>query len=930
MRRFHSIPLARISCLLLAWTFPLVVTAQLRMSDIPPEFREELRSRGIDLEGVLFQAQQLGLNLENPQSAALRARQLGIPESRIREMLRVADELKRIRTDTPAGGAAAILQDAGPTGSGQAPRVTVSAPIVRRALTFQDSMKLAGGVVGEVASPYFGYEMFRRMPGIFEPSPVGPVDAAYLVGPGDELRLTVWGAAEFQYDLLVDQEGRVFLSSAGQFMVAGKRLDRLRIDMKRWLSRTYSGLTTDPPTVFMDVTLTRLRPIKVFVLGEVAQPGGYTLNSYSTVFNALYSVGGPLIRGSLRDIRVIREGKVISEVDFYDYLLKGYASRPTYLQDNDHIFIPLRGKTVSIQGEVKRPAIYELKPKEQFSQLLDYVGGLTADAYTKRVQIDRIVPFRHRKDPSIAREVLDVDLEPVLAGKRNIRLFDGDGIQIYSILNVLENAVSIHGAVKQPGRYELNRSVQTVRDLIRMADGLIGDAYQGKADLVRTRDDSTQVHISIDLARALEDHPTENLPLLPRDALYIYSTQDLVDTMSVQIFGEVRAPGVYAWRDSMTVYDLLFLGGGLLDEQFLKEVFLERADLFRKPPGGTDEIIVPFHLWEALNGRGMAAELLQPQDRIRIYPVYVEEIRDKFVTILGAVKEPGRYALQANMTVEDLILQAGGFTEEAYLLEATVSRLLDGRTSADERATEIIVPLTSTSVEGVSFTLADSAQALLGARQVTLQRRDRVYIRTDPDYERQETVTVTGEVKFPGTYTLLLVNETLSQVVARAGGVLASGYAQGGRLMRGRERVIIDLEEAISGKRRSDLNLLGGDEIIVPPKPNTVAVRGNVAIEGLIKYVAGKRLSYYLDRAGGVGENNENIFLTQASGATYKMGRTLLILRENPVVEDGAIITVTLQPEELDSATLDVGKTITEVFALISSALTIIVLATRL
>jgi protein involved in polysaccharide export with SLBB domain len=902
---------------------PLYALAQMQLSDIPPDVMDALRSRGIDVEQALSQAEELGIDLRDPQRAALRARQLGIPESQIQEMLRTADEIRRLST---GGTARQVQPDQGIQGDPAFYQQPLDTVVASQDTVALDTAKQVVPTVERTLQRYFGYDMFKRMPGIFKPSPVGPVDEAYLVGPSDELRLTVWGAAEFQYDLQVDREGRIYISNVGQFMVAGKRLDRLRRDMKRWLSRTYAGLVTDPPTVFMDIAVTRLRPIKVFVLGEVAQPGGYSLNSHSTVFNALYSVGGPLTRGSLRAIQVIRDGKVIAKVDFYNYLLKGYESNPVHLQDNDHIFIPLRGTTASILGEVKRPAIYELTGKESLTHLLDYAGGLTANAYIKRVQIERILPHQKRDDPSIARQVMDVDLEPVLAGKRRIPLFDGDSVHVFSVLDILENAVSIFGSVKQPGRYQLDKSIRTVKDLILKADSLTGDAYLGKADLVRTREDSSEVMISLDLESVLSDRPTHNLPLLPRDEIFIYSIRDLEDTYEVEITGQVRSPGISAWRDSMTVYDLLFQGGGLLDEQYLKDVFLERADLFRKTPDGADEFITPFHLGEALEGRGMASDILQPGDRIQVYSIYVEEIPEKYVTILGAVKNPGKYPLQRNMTVEDIILQAGGFTEEAYLLEAQLSRLTNKHNPSTQRALLLTVPLSTNSLDKVTFALDDTTLALREARKIVLQQRDIVYIRSDPEYIGQDTVVVTGEVRFPGQYTLLEENETLSSVITRVGGVLPTGYAKGGRLIRGRERVIIDLEDAVQGKRRADVILLAGDEIIIPPKPNTVAVRGNVAIEGLIKYVEGKRLQYYLDQAGGRGERTENVFLTQASGATFKVHRILWLFRRNPTVDDGAIITVTQKSEEEEQVSPDIGQTITDVFAVISSAVTIIVL----
>ncbi|MCH7858661.1 MAG: SLBB domain-containing protein [Candidatus Marinimicrobia bacterium] len=809
---------------------PATSFSQLRLSDIPREVRDELNAQGINLLQVLDQAERFGIDLHNPQQAALRARNLGVPEGQVQQMLRIA-ETYRQALSSPAGSRSrpVLLK-------GTLPREESLFELGADSIAMEiapTGLELSREAAGRQRSRYFGYEVFKNRPWAFSPSFLGPADEAYMVGPGDELRLTVWGAAEFQYDLQVDREGRIYLPNAGQLMVAGKRLGRLRRDMKRWLSRTQGGLQTDPPTIFMDLALTRLRPIKVFVLGEVAQPGGYTLASSSTVFNALYSVGGPLTAGTLRNIRVIRDGKVVANVDFYNYLLKGYEANPIRLSDNDHIFIPLRGKTVAIFGEVKRPAIYELKAGETFSDLLEFSGGLTAAAYTKRIQIERIIPFNMRLDPSMAREVVDVDIEPVLLGKRKIPLLDSDTVRVFSTLDVMENAVGVHGAVKQPGRYELNDTVRTVRDLIAKADGLMGDAFLGKADLVRTLEDSTEVIFSLKLEELLADPTSENMQLLPRDRLFIYSVNELIT-----------------------------------DEQ---------------------------------------------------------------VTILGAVKQPGEYRLWRDMTVEDLIFQSGGFTEDAYLVDAQLSRLPNENKSVGEKAILLQIPLTAKRLEGRTSAAEDTYLALAQqAGKVRLRHRDIVYIRTDPDYTKQDTVLVRGEVKFPGRYTLLRENETLSDVITRAGGVLPTGYPMGGRLIRDGERVVIRIDEAIRGKKRADIILLSGDEIIIPPSPNTVAIRGNVGLQGLVKYDKARRVAYYLDQAGGLGDRVESIFLTQASGATFQLKRRLWLVRQNPVVDEGALITVTKKPEPGESVPFDLGATIRDTFAIISSAVTIIVLAQQI
>ena len=794
---------------------------------------------------------------------------------------------------------------------------------------------------------YFGYDTFKTIPDAFTPQPTGPADGSYIVGPDDELRLTVWGGAEFTYDLQVDPEGRVTVPNVGQLTVAGKSLDDLRQDMKSWLSRSYAGLTSDPPTVFMDLTLTRVRPTQVFVLGEVPQPGGYMVSSFSTVFNALYSVGGPLQRGTLRNIKLIRDGEVVSTVDLYDYLMEGYSPNSVQLRSNDYVFVPPRGKTVAITGAVKRPAYYEMQEGETMANLLDYAGGLKPRAYAKRFRIERVVPFGEREDPSVARKVIDASLEEVRSDSMDIDLADGDRVRILSIAEAKDPAVQaridaaeVTGAVFQPGQYEIGRSVRTVKDLIERADGLTGDAYRPQADLVRIDDSLNQTSRSLDLNAVMDDAPQANVVLQPGDSLHVPSRRKMRADRTVRITGQVRNPGTYRYREGMTLRSLLVKGGGLTDEEYRKDVFLGRADLFRVSGDGDEERVIPFHLGNVLNGQGMADRTLRPEDEVRVYPASVGRLEKRFVKISGAVQATGRYAFRDNMTLKDLILQANGFEEGASLKSVEVTRMVETGDSERLRANTIQVPLVSgeLGVKEVNFSVEDTTRALQAAADFRLRHRDQVFIRTDPTFQPQETVTLRGEVKYPGTYTLLRDNERLSNVIERAGGVLSTGYLKGGRLVRDQarsdegvlaqqtsEQVIVEMRRAVRGNPDEDVILRPGDEVVIPTQPNTVAVRGNVANEGLLKHEEGRRVDYYLERAGGTSRNTEAVFLTQASGATFEVNTGWF--QRTPVVDDGAVIRVTQEPEKEE--TVDYAEIASNVTQILSSALTVLVLATR-
>ena len=930
----------------------VAIPQRLFAQDIPPAVQQELRRRGLTPEEARREAERLGIDLSDPEQAAQRARELGIPESQIQALLEAVRQEAQVGVQpTRVPGVAPAALDTIPARLADTLRLRPTVPPPsRRRVPSADTLA------------YFGYGIFEQIPDAFKPNQLGPVDDQYLVGPGDELRLMVWGATEFAYDLTVDREGRIFVPNVGQFMAAGKRLQTLREELKRWLARSYAGLLEDPPTVFMDLTITRLQPVYIYALGEVKQPGGYVIASQSTVFQALYAVGGPKLSGSLREVRVVRNGQAIARVDLYDYLLRGEGREDVRLQNNDQLFVPPRGKTVAIRGQVRRPAIYELKESEGLRELIQFAAGLKPEAFTQYVRIERILPPDQRPDPSVVREVITVPLNGVLEGLRTVSLYDGDRVEVLSVLEVSRNAVYISGAVRHPGLYEIDARVRTVRDLIERAGGLTSDVYEGRVQLVRFKrnpaeqppsrflqaweqvieEDTTDTlalierMLSLDLSRILLGDPAHNLLLQPGDRLRVYSELEINVPRLVAIGGKVRSPGYYAWRDSMTVYDLLFLGGGLFDETFRKEVYLDRAELIRRVEHGAGTIVIPFNLAEALRNEGVGKALLQPGDSVHVHTVDLQEIRNKFVTISGSVKRPGTYRLQENMTLEDLIVQAGGFTEEAWLDWAEVTRQ---PRNADPNNTELLaerlqVPMAEglRDIEAVSFALDDTARALQGARKFRLEHRDRVYIRSNPLFRPQQTVTVSGEVRYPGTYTLLRENETLADVLERAGGILPTGYLKGAQLRRGGFPVVVDMERALRRDRRHNVVLLPGDEIHVPLQPGTVLVTGNVRRPGLIKYIPGQRVGYYIERAGGLDEESRVILVTQANGATYPVHLGLKgWFQRDPVVDEGARIEVVRKPpEEKRQVTFDIGKTLTDIASIAASALTIIALARRL
>lgn len=892
---------------------------------VPDSVREDLEARPLSPERARRRAEQLGLNLSTPAQAAEEARRRGVPEARVRALLRA------VRTDSTTDPTAQSLSASDVAATGVAPSDTTPSPPNPPAPDTTTDDAPPGEQPGALS--YFGYDTFDSVPDAFAPTATGPVDDSYVVGPGDELRLVVWGAPEFQYDLTVDRQGRVFVPDHGQFTAAGKTIDALRADMKQWLAQQHAGLTETPPTVFMDLSVTRLRPLKVFVLGEVAQPGGYTLSATANAFNALYSVGGPLRRGTLRRIQVVRDGAVADTVDLYDYLAEGGQPNPVNLQSGDYIRVPVRGKTIAITGAVERPAYYEMTDGETVRDLIEYAGGVKPEAYGADFEVRRLVPPGEREDPgaSVPRRDLNFSLDAVLDGSETVSLSDADRVHIQTVpdrsdpaaaSNVASAAVS--GAVYQPGTYALGDSVRTVRDLLRAANGPTDDAYRPHASLLRFSEDLGEAVRSIHVDSALAGVPRANVPLVPGDSLHVRSVQSLEATRTVRITGQVRNPGPYPYRRNMTVQDLLLRGGGLVDSTYLNDVLRSRADLYRETQDGRAERVRPFNLARALNGRGMADEPLQPGDRIRIYPLRAEVNPDKFVEISGAVKAPGRYDYQDNLSVKDVILKANGFEEDVYLDELQIARPKEGEPGM--RTLQVSLDAPSGSSEDVRFEAGDTTHVLRAAARVPVQHRDRVLVRSDPDYSKRNFVTLRGEVRFPGDYALREQDEPLSSVLERAGGITPDGYPGGGQLVRNGERFVLDLQRVLRGDE--DLGLRDGDEIVIPTTPNSVSVRGNVAQEGRIKYREGADVDYYLERAGGVRDSTKSVYLTQATGETRKVEGGWFA--RSPTVTDGAVIRVTREsPSPNNQGSLDIGKTIRDVTGILSSALTIIVLATR-
>ncbi|GAB4293451.1 MAG: SLBB domain-containing protein [Ignavibacteriaceae bacterium] len=767
--------------------------------------------------------------------------------------------------------------------------------------------------------PYFGYKIFSAVPPAFEPTAIGPIDPGYLISPGDILKLTLWGEAEFQYELTVDNRGNIFVPTVGQIFVLGVAYSDLKNQLTSYLSQYYQGLTTDPPTVFLDVSFKSLSPLRIFALGEVQKPGGYNISSFATVFNALYSIGGPTISGSLRDIRIIRNSKVVTAVDLYDYLLKGKLIGDIRLMNNDIIFVPPRLKTVTITGEILRPAIYELKQDEGIMNLIDFAGGLKSTAYTGRVQIKRIIPFENRTKFSPEREIIDIDLSQYINDESiNFELFDGDEITVFPILEEIRNFVTIEGAVYRPGTYEIKNKLK-LSELIREAYGLLPEAYLLKADITRTNPDKTKEFYTINLDKALKGDPVNDIYLQQMDQIKIYSKYEIRSNLNVSIEGYVKNPFTIPYADSLTLFDMIFKAGGLLDPVYSGKAYTVRGDIIRLNSDGVTTTIVPFDLNQVLNSSGTSDIDIKPGDVIKIYNAEVVRDVEEFVRIEGEIRKPGRYPLSKNMTPMDLILQAGGFLETSLRSEVYVNRINPEGYQGEKISETYKVPLP----------LSFDTSTYSPENKFILKNNDVIVVRKNPEYENQRIVKIFGEVLFPGTYVLTNKNQSVYNLLNEAGGPTSEAYLFGSYFSRGGERLIVNLEELFYNKNfDEDVILRENDSIFIPQKPNTVLLSGEVNNPGLFKFVEGEHVLDYIEKSGGLTNNADYAIYSKPNGESIRVDFGLF--SSDPEVYDGSLIRIIARPVENDTTGIDWGKTITDVFAIASSVLTILVLSSKL
>ena len=640
----------------------------------------------------------------------------------------------------------------------------------------------------ERSNQVFGRNIFNTRNLTFEPSVNIATPLNYRLGPGDEVIIDIWGASQNTIRQQISPDGTINIQKIGPVNLNGLTISEANDYLKKTLNKIYNGLNnTNDPTSDIRLTLGSIRTIQINVMGEVVQPGTYSLSSFSTVFHALYRAGGVSDIGSLRNVQLVRNGKNIATIDVYQFIMKGNIQDDIRLQEGDVVIVPAYDVLVKIDGKVKRPMRFEMKKDENLSTLISYAGGFDADAYTRSLRV-----VRQNGQEYEVNTVKDLDYSVY-------KMRNGDVVTAEAILNRFTNKLEIRGAVYRPGIYQLNGKLNTVRELVNEAQGLTGDAFLNRAVLYRQREDLTTEVIPVDI-KAIMDGTSQNIILAKNDILYIPSIHDLEDRGDVVIHGEVAKPDSYPYAD--------------------------------------------------------------------------------------------------NMTLEDLIIQAGGLREAASVVRVDVSRRIKNPRSTVDN---------DTIGQIYTFSLKEGF-VVDGTPGFILQPYDEVYVRRSPGYQAQQNVVVEGEILFGGSYAMTSREERLSDLINKAGGTTNYAYLRGAKLTRvateGEKKrmgdvirlmsrqlgeammdsldihvedhftVGIDLEKALANPgSTADIVLREGDVVFIPKSTNTVKINGAVMVPNTVSYIAGKNIDYYLNQAGGYSDNAKKSkkFIVYMNGQVTKV-----------------------------------------------------------
>lgn len=739
----------------------------------------------------------------------------------------------------------------------------------------------------------FGTDVFRD--GLRDPRSVPmdlPVGPDYVVGPGDSLSIDLWGGISTKLVRVVDRQGRVTLPEAGPLLVSGRSLGDVQLAVQKAIGTQFRDTS-------VDVSVSRLRTIRVYVVGEVGEPGAYDISSLSTALNALVAAGGVTPRGSLRSLKHMRGRQQIEQIDAYDLLLHGVTPDAQRFENGDTLLVPPLGPQVTVTGMVRRPAVYELNDEKSVADVLELAGGILPAAALRHVEVQRLKA--HEK-----RTMMSLDLSPDNATDpqlTNFKIQDGDEIHIFPIAPYNQDTIYLQGHVLKPGRYSYHEGMK-LNDILTSYKDILPEPAAHYGEIIRLNPpDFHPTVVSFDLAAAMKD-PAAAPSLEPLDTVRVFSRFDFEPAPTVSVVGEVRSPGTYKTSGQASLRDAVFLAGGLAPD-----AALNTAQLFRINPDGSSEIF-SVNLGEALKGSAADNILLQPRDRLLIHK-NTDRVDPSTIEITGEVAKPGRYPYTANMHVEDLIRAAGGLKRSADTNTADLTRYAASGGTSERMEISLASLRNGNASEDVPLRSGD----VLAIRQVSGWS------------DIGAAVKVSGEVTHPSTYGIQ-PGERLSALLERAGGFTTQAYPYGAVLVRREVRELenksrMELISRIAAERAqlltlpegdanqknvkvnaialtdstvnqlstttpvgrvvihitsnihqwkgtpADIALRDGDILLIPKKANIVMVTGQVFNPTAISAQSGKSAKWYLSQAGGLTPlaEKKGVFVIRADGS---------------------------------------------------------------
>lgn len=645
----------------------------------------------------------------------------------------------------------------------------------------------------------FGRDIFSQANPSFQPNVNMAVPPTYILGPGDQLVIDIYGASQQTMIHTISPEGTITIAGYGPVHLSGLSVAAAKKKLKSTVGSRYQSSN-------IQLSVANTRTIQVNIMGEVKVPGTYRLSAFANVFYALYRAGGTSSLGTLRNIKVYRDEEVVAVIDLYDYILNGRMTGNVNLQDNDIIQVGVYDRLVGITGSVRRPMFYEMREGESLATLIEYAGDFTGDANRKTVRLVRQNGERY--------QVYNVDESEL----KNFKLEDGDAVTVDGMINRFENMVEIKGAVFRPGLFRLDSNLTTVRGLIEAADGLTEDAFTARAVLHRLKADRSLITISVDV-KGIMDGKVDDIPLMNEDVLFIPTETELRTERTFTITGEVMSPGTYEYADNTTIEDLIVMAGGLTDKASTAKVDVSRRILDPKATQKTNKIAesYTFSLKDGLVIDGEQGFVLQPYDvvHVRRSPAFSTA---RNITVTGEVNYEGSFTIEGkDMRLSDAIKMAGGITENAYLKGARLSRQLTEEERIREQATleairEVLVDRGDSIVwskieHGNSYFVGIDMEAAMkkpgSDKDILLREGDQIFV---PEYNG--VVKISGTVMFPNT-VFFAAGKGLNKYIEQAG-----GYANRAK----KSKTFIVYQNGTVGLQSKGAKPEPGCEIVVPAK----------------------------------------------------------------------------------------------------------------